>query len=162
MVTIECDNCNVTVSKPQSQVGERNFCSRSCSASFNNKLKPKRLPEGKCKTCGSILSTKWTYCSENCRPKKLPRRTSNPKSVTSWRKRTKIKLVEYKGGSCERCGYNKSVAALQFHHRDPAQKEIRIGGSTKSFESLRTEVDKCDLVCSNCHAEIHEELRGDG
>lgn len=79
-------------------------------------------------------------------------------TVVNWRKRTKIKLVEYKGGKCERCGYNKCLGALDFHHLDPNEKDFGIGGVTKSFDKMKKEVDKCILVCANCHREIHEEL----
>lgn len=45
--------------------------------------------------------------------------------VVSWRKRVKIRLVEYKGGRCQGCGYNRYVGALDFHHRDPKKKKFR-------------------------------------
>ena len=80
------------------------------------------------------------------------------KSVIDWRRRTKIKLVEYKGGKCELCGYSKCFAALEFHHKDPKVKDFTIGGKSWSFERLKSEVDKCILVCSNCHQEIHSNL----
>lgn len=80
-------------------------------------------------------------------------------SVIDWRKRTKIKLVEYKGGCCEKCGYKKSVSALQFHHINPDEKDFTIGGRSYSFERLKKEVDKCIMVCANCHIEIHDEIR---
>lgn len=72
--------------------------------------------------------------------------------------KTKLKAVEYKGGKCIVCGYNKSIRALQFHHLDPSQKDFGISGSTKSFEKLKPELDKCVLLCSNCHAEVHDNL----
>lgn len=84
---------------------------------------------------------------------------SKSQSVINWRKRTKIKLVEYKGGCCEKCGYDKSISALQFHHLDPKEKDFQIGGKSYSFENLKKEVDKCMLVCANCHIEIHEQIR---
>lgn len=78
------------------------------------------------------------------------------------RRRAKVKelAVEYKGGKCERCGYCKSLKALEFHHLDPSQKDFGIGhkGETRSWERVRVELDKCILVCANCHREIHEEL----
>jgi glycerol-3-phosphate cytidylyltransferase-like family protein len=77
-------------------------------------------------------------------------------NVVSWRKRTKIKLVEYKGGKCEICGYDKCTSALSFHHKDPAEKDFSISSKSYSFERLKEEVDKCMLVCQNCHIEIHE------
>jgi len=84
---------------------------------------------------------------------------TNSERVVSWRQRKKQALVEYKGGCCEKCGYSKSVSALQFHHINPNEKDFTIGGSSYSFERLKKEVDKCIMVCSNCHIEIHEELR---
>lgn len=76
-------------------------------------------------------------------------------SVIAWRKRTKLKLVEYKGGKCQCCGYSKCIEALEFHHIDTSNKAFSISGKSKSFENLKKEVDKCILVCSNCHKEIH-------
>lgn len=80
-------------------------------------------------------------------------------SVIDWRKRKKIELVKYKGGKCECCGYDKSVSVLQFHHLDLKEKDFTIGGSSYGFERLKKEVDKCIMVCANCHIEIHDEIR---
>ncbi len=78
------------------------------------------------------------------------------------RRRIKLRLMarEYKGGKCERCGYDKCARALSFHHLDPAKKEFGIAakGFTRSWESIRREIDKCILLCANCHMEVHEEL----
>jgi predicted HNH restriction endonuclease len=67
--------------------------------------------------------------------------------------------VEYKGGKCEICGYNKCLAALDFHHLDPSQKEKEITRwrmcNYKYHDELFTELDKCILVCANCHRELH-------
>jgi hypothetical protein len=70
----------------------------------------------------------------------------------------KIRLVEYKGGKCQICGYNKCFNALEFHHLNPNSKDFTISGKSLSFEKLKYEVDKCILVCSNCHSEIHAGL----
>ena len=68
--------------------------------------------------------------------------------------------VDYKGGSCIRCGYTRCLDALQFHHRDPSQKDIDISKiKLWSKENVKKELDKCDIVCGNCHSEIHYELR---
>jgi DNA-binding Lrp family transcriptional regulator len=80
-------------------------------------------------------------------------------AVINWRKRKKQELVVYKGGKCERCGYDKSIEALQFHHIKPSEKDFSISGKSYSIERLKKEVDKCIMVCANCHIEIHEELR---
>jgi hypothetical protein len=68
----------------------------------------------------------------------------------------KIKAIEYSGGECKLCGYKKCPAALEFHHRDPTLKEFswdRLRG--QSWASIVKELDKCDLLCSNCHRETH-------
>ena len=81
------------------------------------------------------------------------------------RKRHKIKhdLIEYKGGKCEICGYDKCEAALEFHHINPEEKDFGIAykGYTKSLEKCKKEVDKCMLLCANCHREIHDKERDD-
>lgn len=67
------------------------------------------------------------------------------------------KCVDYKGGACEICGYNKSIGALEFHHVDRTTKEFEIGKLTsKTFsDEVKKELDKCMLLCKNCHGEIH-------
>ena len=57
------------------------------------------------------------------------------------------------------CGYNKCIAALDFHHLDPNAKEGGIIGTTASLEKQREEAKKCILVCANCHREIHAGVR---
>ena len=88
---------------------------------------------------------------------KLTRKQQVSKNVIEWRKRKKIELVEYKGGSCQMCGYNKCFEALEFHHTNPNEKDFTISGKSWSLERLKKEADKCILVCSNCHKEIHFE-----
>lgn len=83
---------------------------------------------------------------------------TNSESVILWRKRTKIKLIEYKGGKCEICGYDKCVRAMEFHHLDTEKKDFTISSKSLSFEKLKMEADKCILVCSNCHCEIHDGI----
>ena len=84
-------------------------------------------------------------------------RTITPQA--SCAQKNKLRAVYYKGGKCQLCGYNKSIRALQFHHIDPNEKDFGISGGTKSFEKMKPELDKCILVCSNCHCEIHDGIR---
>ena len=80
--------------------------------------------------------------------------------VQKRRKKLKQMALEYKGGQCIKCGYNKSIRALVFHHTDPKEKDFGIGanGITYSWKRVKQELDKCDLLCSNCHAEEHDYL----
>lgn len=67
------------------------------------------------------------------------------------------------GGKCVRCGYHKYAGALEFHHPDPTQKDFAISSkNTKSLDRVWEEAQKCWLVCSNCHKEIHYEAFGTG
>lgn len=71
----------------------------------------------------------------------------------------KRQAVEYLGGCCERCGYSKCIRALEFHHKDPTQKEFLISKYTGAgIEKIKPELDKCMLLCANCHREVHAEL----
>jgi len=81
-------------------------------------------------------------------------------SVQKRRKKLKILSIEYKGGSCEVCGYDKCTRALEFHHQDPNEKDFGIAakGYTRSWEKVKEELDKCIMVCANCHAELHHNL----
>ena len=64
--------------------------------------------------------------------------------------------VEYKGGKCVLCGYKKCLAAMDFHHRDPSKKDPNWKKMKSwSLDKIKSELDKCDLVCRNCHSEIH-------
>jgi len=83
----------------------------------------------------------------------------NQYCIQRWRQR-KLDAVEYKGSKCERCGYNKYPDVLEFHHLDPAKKEASWNEMRKwSWDKILTELDKCAILCANCHREVHVELR---
>ena len=73
----------------------------------------------------------------------------------------KIKAMKYGGGECKKCGYDKCWKALHFHHVDPINKEFNIFEGRPGFkkvrnwELLKKEIDKCILLCANCHSELH-------
>ena len=79
------------------------------------------------------------------------------------KRRTKLKqiAIDYMGGKCGHCGYGKCSAALEFHHKDPTQKDFGIAykGRTMSEEKMKAELDKCVMLCANCHREEHVRLR---
>ena len=69
--------------------------------------------------------------------------------------------IEHAGGKCMKCGYNKYPEVLEFHHKDPSQKSFGIGqkGLTRSWQKVKAEIEKCNLLCANCHREEHVEER---
>ena len=73
----------------------------------------------------------------------------------------KQKAVDYKGGKCEKCGYSKCLRALHFHHLNPDDKSFQISEAiTKNlipWDLIQEELDKCILLCANCHAEEHDK-----
>jgi len=79
------------------------------------------------------------------------------KAVSKRRRKIKGQAIEYKGGKCYFCGYKKFVGALEFHHLDEKKKDfgLSIKGLTRSWAKTRNEIDKCILVCANCHRELH-------
>lgn len=112
----------------------------------------------KCVLCGAeFIANVHTrqYCYD-CSPKGL----NSAEALRFKKRRLKHKLIEYKGGKCAKCGYNNCEGALQFHHLNPREKEftissINLNDSNFSFEKVLQEIDKCILLCANCHAEEH-------
>lgn len=74
-------------------------------------------------------------------------------------KENKANAVKYMGGKCSLCSYDKCIEALEFHHINPDTKDINFKSMRGwSWNKTTTELDKCILVCSNCHREIHSDL----
>lgn len=129
----------------------------------------------KCKNCGELKECKWqssfsstgnpeyrTQCSE-CFSKYLSKlRKEKRNYYTRYKKKCaekkKLKAIEYLGGKCEKCGYKKCKRALTFHHRERKLKEgnLSLMFQNYNWEKIRKELDKCILVCFNCHMEIEE------
>lgn len=84
--------------------------------------------------------------------------TKKSEAVIRYRKRIKRTMIEAMGNKCQVCGYNRCDETMEFHHIDPSQKNRSFGNlrsNPKSIEILIEELQKCILLCSNCHKEIH-------
>lgn len=69
------------------------------------------------------------------------------------------KAVEHLGGKCKICGYNKHICSLDFHHRNPSEKDPSFKSMRYwSWKRIELEINKCDLLCKNCHAAVHAGL----
>ena len=79
------------------------------------------------------------------------------KAVDKRRKKIREMSVRYKGGKCQLCGYKKCIQALEFHHLDGKKKDFGISadGITRSWNKVKEELDKCIMLCANCHREVH-------
>lgn len=90
------------------------------------------------------------HLDDNYRPTHNARQRRNRKSI---RKEYKLKA----GGKCSKCGYDKYLEVLDFHHRDPRNKIYSIGAlfSDRGRKTIEKEISKCVLLCANCHREEH-------
>lgn len=71
-------------------------------------------------------------------------------------------IVLYKlSKGCSICGYNKCANALEFHHPDD-DKEFNIGNMKRGINKIKTEMEKCIVICANCHRELHAEPKKGG
>jgi 5-methylcytosine-specific restriction endonuclease McrA len=89
------------------------------------------------------------------------RRSYLIEAVRRRRRVVRQKALAYKGAPCQRCGYDQCMEALEFHHLASSRKNFGISskGYTRSWIKIRQELDKCILLCANCHREVHSELQ---
>ena len=80
-------------------------------------------------------------------------------AVNKRRRKIRQTAIEYKGGRCQTCGYNRCIDALEFHHSNSSGKDFSISakGYTRSWAKVKEELDKCILLCANCHREVHAQ-----
>jgi hypothetical protein len=119
-----------------------------------------------CLICENEFKTKYnkkTTCSDECRreykKRYLKNLNYNYDKLILWRIEKKKKCVEYKGGCCVICGYKRCLSALEFHHLNPEEKDFSISKYVNvKFEKIKNELDKCVLLCANCHREVHDGI----
>lgn len=130
----------------------------------------------KCKDCGEEKECQWQHSfTQTGRPEYRARCCEcHKKYLKGVRKKARLTLtrqkrertrrnkqdcIDYLGGECRSCGYKKSTYALTFHHRDKSEKEgvvaVMIQNLSFKNQKLKRELDKCDLLCFNCHMELH-------
>lgn len=85
----------------------------------------------------------------------------NTAAVSERRRQVKRQLVNEAGGKCRLCGFAEHPAALQFHHLDPSTKEFHLSdrGLTRGITRMRSEAEKCVLLCANCHAQVEAGVK---
>lgn len=127
---------------------------------------------GSCKQCCNIKSVNYMKTVDKERKREWWKRSwakedYRQRKYIDYKKRcrkTKQKAVDYKGGKCSRCGYDTCIEAFEFHHTDPSTKDPKLLNGAginraKSFETIKPELDKCVLLCANCHREVHYEQK---
>jgi hypothetical protein len=106
------------------------------------------------------------YCSNICKCKYNNFHANNGQGYQIYENQKKRgydrkkEFIKLKGGGCQICGYSKSLRALTFHHRDPKEKSFGLDIrklSNMNYDKCLQEIEKCDLLCFNCHMELHED-----
>lgn len=112
-----------------------------------------------CIVCKVTLTGRQTrFCSSRCKNGFTNNKHQNYVSQQQRGRERRQFLIQQKNGRCDLCGYNRNQAALAFHHLEPATKSFPIdlrNCSNTSMKMLLIEAEKCQLLCLNCHAEIH-------
>jgi transposase len=91
---------------------------------------------------------------------KFNKKAHQAAAVTRARQKKKIEALNYKGGmKCTRCGFDEQIPDVYaFHHRNPDSKDPSWGKmktNNWSLEKIKEELDKCDVLCHNCHSIVH-------
>lgn len=127
---------------------EHNGLEQSLDNFSTNKNKPDGL-NSECRDCAN------KYMRQYYKKKKHKHKKAVAK-VTNY-KRAKMGRYKLERGCC-RCGYNEHPSALSFHHLDPEEKEFTIGSNIHlPWEILLVEIEKCEVLCMNCHAIEHSK-----
>ena len=98
------------------------------------------------------------FCSRDCKNRDTNTRHQKYASQQLRGLSRKLALLRERGTRCSRCGYDRNIAALVWHHRAPALKAFELdlrAFSNRALVELRNEALKCDVLCANCHAEVH-------
>lgn len=142
----------------------KKYCSKDCEKAMRRQkyaekkaagLNPHKplFQEKECLICGAKFTPKTgaanqRSCCYDCMPDGIQLRRGD----------FLAKIKKHRGGKCERCGYGKSMKALEFHHLDPSQKDFTISNDHFKLKDAVEETKKCILICANCHRELHDGL----
>lgn len=142
-----CEECGGTYAYEPRKGHGAGRC-RSCKRAAWIERRMQAPLECRCQECGR----RYVYDPRKGHTK---RKCNSCRDSPIARRELKQRMVEYKGGCCQICGYDRCLRALDLHHVDPSTKRFTLGGShVRIWDVLRAELDKCLLVCSNCHNEI--------
>lgn len=140
-LNISCVICGKLVYRRPCQIQRNNgrvYCSMACYGISCRKENP-------CLVCGKLILSKFNKktCSRSCANKHragIKYKMNRPRDKVKSQQSLKIRLLENRGKSCERCDYNKHEI-LQVHHKNRNKNDNNI--------------DNLELICPNCHFEEH-------
>lgn len=118
---------------------------------FSSNKKKKDGKSSWCKVCVREKSDK--HYTQNVEEILLKQKTHNRKNTI---KAQEILDLLKEDKYCKKCGYSKYKFVLDFHHIDPKQKDFAIStGGRRNISVLKAEIEKCVVLCSNCHRVFH-------
>lgn len=143
-------------------------CECDCGCGTIKTIRSDALAVTKTGGCKNMTTAKEIIC-QHCGQSFFPKKQAGnrkycyncvPEENISIRQKIKLWSVEYKGNKCSLCEYDKCIDALDFHHLNPDEKDFNISdhGLKMDWPLIKEELDKCILVCANCHREIHSNL----
>lgn len=142
----------VKIDGKERNLGSRKFC-LNCSPFGSRNTKPDDPAKQSCRKQIDGKRVKFSDWSDDAKERN--------RAMQYYYRHKRIKeCVELKGGCCEECGYNNCIRALDFHHTNPEEKSFELNSRTimvHSWDEIIKEVNKCKLLCSNCHRELHEK-----
>lgn len=158
-----CHKCNehfplrIVIEGKERNLQNRKFC-LSCSPFGQHNTSKLIIKEKRhCPKCKQCLPLHEFYSRRNKAGSSVYCKECTSLQTLSRQQKFKELCVNYKGGKCEICGYNRCLAALEFHHNNPDAKDFSISRARhlKLSDKIKKELDKCRCVCANCHREIH-------
>lgn len=170
-----CEKCEKEFSEDYriEKKGVPRFCSKQCA---NSRVISKEMKENLSKifkvhpdkfcSCGAKIGYRNKTCKHCLNKNKIGTgkygviSENNSDYNDARRRKIRTTLLERAGNKCSICGYDKYFGALEFHHLDETKKEFNLShiGLNKSSKRIEEEFDKCVLLCSNCHREVHASL----
>ena len=157
--TRHCENCKILFSVKSHS--KKRFCGHYCAGKNLqncNKVKSWEFKKEK-------IAQKPILDQKELESRKILAKQQWSKCKKEHKKKRKIRGIERKellikecGGKCIICGYSKCSRAMTFHHIDSKNKKFTLDTrnlSQKTWEDIIEEVKKCQLLCFNCHMELH-------
>lgn len=133
----KCDQCSKMFYRRPSDMRSLNFCSQKCSSiHYSNNYRGENSP---------------SWNGGRLKSKERDKLKTKEKRIL-----LKTEGVKYLGGKCKKCGYDKCIAALDFHHLDPSTKDDDFSKKCeKDWDTMKSKIEGCILLCANCHRELH-------
>lgn len=154
MICKKCDNyfpTKIKIDGKTRNLSKRRYCLDCSPFGTHNTKKIHKPPNKKIQCECSICNREYIYDSTRGHSKTKCNTCRNKET----RRKLKKRAIDYKGGKCVLCSYNRCIDGLCFHHIDPDKKDFNICGGPIKWQTLKKELDKCVLLCALCHIEVH-------